>query len=181
MAKSSPRGVATAGLAIAGAAALFSGFPQTMTAPPAPQVRLASTGLPLSPAPSEPAAGCDGTVDPTCTVLPAASSSPLLGAAVNIPNPSVPSLLNQVVTSLLAQPLFGPGGYLDMNRCGLICDGANSTVEGQPGQSGGWLFGNGGRGGVPGTLYFTAGPDDESHGLFGSLEVARHHRQNRQD
>jgi uncharacterized protein (TIGR03118 family) len=39
-------------------------------------------------------------------------------------------------------------------------------------------FGNGGRGGVPGTLYFTAGPDDESHGLFGSLEpVRRHHRE----
>ena len=38
-------------------------------------------------------------------------------------------------------------------------------------------FGNGGRGGVPSTLYFTAGPDDESHGLFGSLEpVSRHHR-----
>jgi uncharacterized protein (TIGR03118 family) len=31
-------------------------------------------------------------------------------------------------------------------------------------------FGNGGRGGVPGTLYFSAGPDDEGHGLFGSLE-----------
>lgn len=36
-------------------------------------------------------------------------------------------------------------------------------------------FGNGGRGGVPGTLYFTAGPDDESHGLFGSLEPVRKH------
>jgi uncharacterized protein (TIGR03118 family) len=34
-------------------------------------------------------------------------------------------------------------------------------------------FGNGGRAGVPGTLYFTAGPDDESHGLFGSLEPRR--------
>src|SRR6185295_11674766 len=30
-------------------------------------------------------------------------------------------------------------------------------------------FGNGGRAGVPHTLYFTAGPDDETHGLFGSL------------
>ena len=34
-------------------------------------------------------------------------------------------------------------------------------------------FGNGGRGGVPETLYFTAGPDGESHGLFGSLEPVR--------
>ena len=30
-------------------------------------------------------------------------------------------------------------------------------------------FGNGGRGGFQYTLYFTAGPDDEKHGLFGSL------------
>lgn len=33
-------------------------------------------------------------------------------------------------------------------------------------------FGSGIRAGVPGTLYFTAGPDDENHGLFGSLEPA---------
>ena len=37
----------------------------------------------------------------------------------------------------------------------------------------GLAFGNGGRGGVPGTLYFTAGPDGESHGLFGSLKPVR--------
>jgi uncharacterized protein (TIGR03118 family) len=30
-------------------------------------------------------------------------------------------------------------------------------------------FGNGGNGGLPGTLYFTAGPNGESDGLFGSL------------
>jgi len=35
-------------------------------------------------------------------------------------------------------------------------------------------FGNGGRGGDPAKLYFTAGPDDESHGLFGSLEAIKH-------
>ncbi len=29
--------------------------------------------------------------------------------------------------------------------------------------------GNGGMGGNPGLVYFTAGPDDESNGLFGSL------------
>jgi uncharacterized protein (TIGR03118 family) len=34
-------------------------------------------------------------------------------------------------------------------------------------------FGNGTRAGVPGTLYFSAGPDGESHGLFGSLEPAQ--------
>lgn len=31
------------------------------------------------------------------------------------------------------------------------------------------LFGNGGNGGDPGTLYFTAGPNDESDGIFGKL------------
>jgi len=31
------------------------------------------------------------------------------------------------------------------------------------------MFGNGGNGGDPHTLYFTAGPNDESDGLFGSL------------
>jgi uncharacterized protein (TIGR03118 family) len=35
-------------------------------------------------------------------------------------------------------------------------------------------FGNGTRGGVPGTLYFSAGPNGENHGLFGSLEPVRH-------
>jgi uncharacterized protein (TIGR03118 family) len=39
------------------------------------------------------------------------------------------------------------------------------TIEGLWGLA----FGNGGRAGVPDTLYFTAGPDDESHGLFGSI------------
>ncbi|HEU4631705.1 MAG TPA: TIGR03118 family protein [Gemmatimonadaceae bacterium] len=33
-------------------------------------------------------------------------------------------------------------------------------------------FGNGGNGGSPDILYFTAGIEDETHGLFGSLEVA---------
>jgi uncharacterized protein (TIGR03118 family) len=35
-------------------------------------------------------------------------------------------------------------------------------------------FGSGSRAGVPGTLYFTAGPADETHGLFGSLEPVAH-------
>jgi uncharacterized protein (TIGR03118 family) len=35
----------------------------------------------------------------------------------------------------------------------------------------GLAFGNGGRAGRPGTLYFTAGPGDESHGLFGALDL----------
>jgi uncharacterized protein (TIGR03118 family) len=39
----------------------------------------------------------------------------------------------------------------------------------------GLTFGNGGRGGVPGTLYFSAGPGGEGHGLFGSLDPVRRH------
>jgi uncharacterized protein (TIGR03118 family) len=43
--------------------------------------------------------------------------------------------------------------------------GKNIVIEGL------WAlaFGNGGRGGDPAKLYFTAGIDDEAHGLFGSL------------
>jgi uncharacterized protein (TIGR03118 family) len=37
----------------------------------------------------------------------------------------------------------------------------------------GLTFGNGKQAGKANTLYFTAGPDDESHGLFGSISVAR--------
>ena len=50
----------------------------------------------------------------------------------------------------------------------------------------GLTFGNGTKAGVPGTLYFSAGPDSESHGLFGSLAPAKHlkrgpdHRHSRQ-
>src|SRR5262249_11668124 len=33
----------------------------------------------------------------------------------------------------------------------------------------GLIVGNGGNGGDPGKLYFTAGPNDEQHGLLGSL------------
>ncbi|MCX6922423.1 MAG: TIGR03118 family protein [Verrucomicrobia bacterium] len=40
----------------------------------------------------------------------------------------------------------------------------------------GLAFGNGGRAGVPSTLYFTAGPGGESHGLFGSLNPATEHK-----
>ncbi len=39
----------------------------------------------------------------------------------------------------------------------------------------GLAFGNGGRAGVPSTLYFSSGPDGESHGLFGSIEPAGRH------
>jgi uncharacterized protein (TIGR03118 family) len=40
----------------------------------------------------------------------------------------------------------------------------------------GLAFGNGAKAGVPGTLYFTAGPAGESHGLFGSLEAVKAER-----
>ena len=39
----------------------------------------------------------------------------------------------------------------------------------------GLAFGNGGRAGVPGTLYFSAGPGEEGHGLFGSIDPVTDH------
>ena len=52
------------------------------------------------------------------------------------------------------------------------------TLRGTDGQKlaidGLWAleFGNAGSNGTPDTLYFTAGPDDESHGLFGTIKPA---------
>ncbi|HEY5912404.1 MAG TPA: TIGR03118 family protein [Verrucomicrobiae bacterium] len=46
----------------------------------------------------------------------------------------------------------------------------------------GLTFGNGGNGGSPETLYFSAGPDGEGHGLFGSLDpLKENHGDNDQD
>ena len=36
----------------------------------------------------------------------------------------------------------------------------------------GLTFGNGVKAGTPDTLYFSAGPNDESHGFFGGLQPA---------
>jgi uncharacterized protein (TIGR03118 family) len=45
----------------------------------------------------------------------------------------------------------------------------------------GLKFGNGGRGGQTSTLYFSAGPNGESDGLFGSLEPVKQHDDNDRD
>ncbi len=73
---------------------------------------------------------------------------------------------------------FGSGQIAAFDRRGhlrgLIKDPAGNaiTIDGL------WeiLFGGGGSAGDPHKLYFTSGPDDENHGLFGSLEVARGRR-----
>jgi uncharacterized protein (TIGR03118 family) len=70
---------------------------------------------------------------------------------------------------------FGSGTIMAFDERGHF-EGYLEGKSGTPVVIGGlWAltFGNGGRGGVSGTLYFTAGPDGESHGLFGSLEVKR--------
>jgi uncharacterized protein (TIGR03118 family) len=66
---------------------------------------------------------------------------------------------------------FGSGTIMTFDATGKfhgLLRGINShaiTIDGLWGLT----FGNGGRGGSPGTLYFTAGPDGEGHGLLGSL------------
>ena len=56
---------------------------------------------------------------------------------------------------------------VQITACGCmgLCDDGPVVIEGL------WAlaFGNGGRGGNPDTLYFTAGPNGEMNGLFGSL------------
>ena len=66
---------------------------------------------------------------------------------------------------------FGSGTIMTFDAKGkfrgllLGSDGKPVSIDGL------WAlkFGNGGRGGVADTLYFSAGPEGESHGLFGSL------------
>ena len=69
---------------------------------------------------------------------------------------------------------FGSGTIMAFDEHGRF----EGFLESRPGQSvvidGLWTlrFGSGVKAGVPDTLYFTAGPAGESHGLFGSLEPA---------
>ena len=78
---------------------------------------------------------------------------------------------------------FGSGTIMAFDEHGHF----EGFLESRPGKpvviEGLWAltFGNGGRAGVPGTLYFTAGPDGESHGLFGSLEAVREHHKHDKD
>ncbi|PYI81136.1 MAG: TIGR03118 family protein, partial [Verrucomicrobia bacterium] len=67
---------------------------------------------------------------------------------------------------------FGSGTIMAFDADGKYRGLLKTLDEGPIVIEGLWAltFGNGGRAGVPGTLYFTAGPDDESHGLFGALE-----------
>jgi uncharacterized protein (TIGR03118 family) len=70
---------------------------------------------------------------------------------------------------------FGSGTIMAFDEHGHF-EGFLESSSGQPIVIEGlWALtlGNGGSAGVPGTLYFTAGPGGESHGLFGSLEPLR--------
>jgi uncharacterized protein (TIGR03118 family) len=68
---------------------------------------------------------------------------------------------------------FGSGTIMTFDDRGHF-DGFLEGVSGKPIVNNGlWTltFGNGNRAGIPETLYFTAGPDNESHGIFGSIEA----------
>ncbi len=70
---------------------------------------------------------------------------------------------------------FGSGTIMAFNESGEfhgLLEGAHEksiVIDGLWGLA----FGNGGSAGVPGDLYFTAGPQSESQGLFGSLTAVR--------
>jgi uncharacterized protein (TIGR03118 family) len=72
---------------------------------------------------------------------------------------------------------FGSGTIMAFEADGEFRGLLQSVQEGPIAIEGLWAlkFGNGGRAGVPDTLYFSAGPGDESHGLFGSLQPVRDH------
>jgi uncharacterized protein (TIGR03118 family) len=70
---------------------------------------------------------------------------------------------------------FGTGTIMAFEADGEF-RGLLEGVDGDPVAIDGlWAlsFGNGARAGVPSTLYFKAGPEDETHGLFGSLQAVR--------
>jgi uncharacterized protein (TIGR03118 family) len=71
---------------------------------------------------------------------------------------------------------FGSGQIAAFEERRGIFLGVLRGTNGQPlAIDGLWAlaFGGGGQSGDPNKLYFTAGPDDEQHGLFGRLELAR--------
>jgi uncharacterized protein (TIGR03118 family) len=70
---------------------------------------------------------------------------------------------------------FGDGRINAFDPITGLFQGALQQPDGSPIEIDGlWglIFGNGGNGGDPNTLYFTAGIDDEANGLFGSIAVA---------
>jgi uncharacterized protein (TIGR03118 family) len=72
---------------------------------------------------------------------------------------------------------FGSGTIMSFDANGRFRGLLKSCQRGPVVIDGLWglTFGNGGRGGVPGTLYFTAGPNHEGDGLFGSLSPSMKH------
>jgi uncharacterized protein (TIGR03118 family) len=67
---------------------------------------------------------------------------------------------------------FGSGTIMSFDAMGQFMGLLRSSEDEAVAIDGLWglAFGNGGNGGRPSTLYFTAGPDHESNGLFGSLD-----------
>ncbi len=75
-------------------------------------------------------------------------------------------------SGLLLVGQFGSGKIAAFDPMSGLFKGMMRTEKGKALQIDGlWdlAFGNGGSAGATTTLYFTAGPDDEAHGLFGTL------------
>jgi uncharacterized protein (TIGR03118 family) len=68
---------------------------------------------------------------------------------------------------------FGSGTIMTFDAAGKLHGLLEGTDENPIVIDGLWAltFGNGNKAGNPGTLYFSAGPDEEGHGLFGSLDL----------
>jgi uncharacterized protein (TIGR03118 family) len=83
-----------------------------------------------------------------------------------------PSTFGQHAGQLLVGN-FGSGTIMTFDATGEFQGLLRGTRGGMVKIDGLWAlaFGNGGRAGSPDTLFFTAGPDDESHGLFGQLDL----------
>jgi uncharacterized protein (TIGR03118 family) len=72
---------------------------------------------------------------------------------------------------------FGSGTIMSFDADGKFRGLLKGVHDGRLVIDGLWglTFGNGGAAGTPDTLFFTAGPDGESHGLFGALKPNEEH------
>ena len=84
-----------------------------------------------------------------------------------------PATFGDLSNDLLVWGNFGDG-HINAYDAGGNFKGAVSDASGPIAIDGLWglTFGNGGSGGDANTLYFAAGPDEESAGLFGALAVS---------
>jgi uncharacterized protein (TIGR03118 family) len=130
-----------------------------------------------------PGNGLIDTFDPVAGTFHRFATGSSVGGAVQAMNSPwgvalAPATFGQHANQLLVGN-FGAGTIMTFDAGGNF-RGLLHNLEDEPVKIDGlWglIFGNGKKAGVPGTLYFSAGPFGESHGLFGSLQPVNENKQ----